>query len=125
MREQRSTSLIRDARVAFQDLNQNGRPDFGDLVVFRSIDTTPAGQVAGHGIGQVTFQGTHHHLLTVTLVLYKGQIAMQGDIAGLETGSRSTLAVIGGTGAYAGAGGYTEASQIGDGTTDLVIDLED
>jgi hypothetical protein len=109
-----------DQQIALQDFNHNG-PDFGDIVAFRSIDTDPQGKAVGHGIGQLTLLGAHDNSLTVTLVLAAGDITMQGDITGLQTGARSRIAVTGGTGRYAGARGFADTRQIGDGVTDLVI----
>ena len=111
-----------DQQVALQDFNHNG-PDFGDLVAFRSIDTDLQGKPVGHGIGQVTLLGPHDNSLTFTLVLAKGDITMQGDITGLQTGALSRIAVTGGTGRYAKARGFTDTRQLADGVTDLVIHL--
>ena len=111
-----------DQQVALQDFNHNG-PDFGDLVAFRSIDTDLQGKPVGHGIGQVTLLGAHDNSLTFTLVLANGDITMQGDITGLQTGARSRIAVTGGTGRYAKARGFTDTRQLADGVTDLVIHL--
>ena len=110
-----------DERVAFHDVNKNGRLDFGDYAVFRSVDKDPHGKVVGHGIGQIQIQGARAHLLIFTLQLAHGSLSMQGNITGLEEGARSRIAVVGGTGQYAGARGETFAHQIGEGATDLFI----
>jgi hypothetical protein len=112
-----------DQRVAFHDFNHNGRPDFGDLVNFRSIDTNHSGHRVGHGIGSVTFLGKHDHLLVVTLVRARGTISVQGDFKNLDPGARGQFAVTGGTGRFANMHGYAKAHQTGNGKTDLVVYL--
>jgi hypothetical protein len=115
--------LDADQRVAFHDFNHSGRPDFGDVVNFRSIDTNHAGHRVGHGIGSVTFLGKHDHLLVVTLIRARGTISMQGDFKSLAPGARGQFAVTGGTGRFANMQGYAKAHQTGNGKTDLVVYL--
>ena len=112
-----------DQKVAVHDVNHNGRLDFGDNAVFRTVDARPNGTKVGHGIGQIDILGPHDNLMTFTLILAAGDITMQGDIHGLESGTRSQLAVTGGTRHYANAHGVTTARQMDGGATDLVIRL--
>jgi hypothetical protein len=112
-----------DQKIVLHDLNRNGRPDFGDVLVFRSVDTNHSGHRVGHAVGELTFAGRHDHLLLVTLVRAGGTIDMQGDFAGVTKGSRGQFAVTGGTGRFALMRGYATARQTGNGRTALVVHL--
>jgi hypothetical protein len=114
------TSVVRlidtDQRVAVHDATGDRNLDFGDIVVFRTIDTWHGHRV-GHGVGQVTLLGRHDAFLVATLVLRDGQIDIQGDYPGITVGTHGPLAVTGGTGRYANGHGVAYARQIGNGRT--------
>lgn len=105
-----------DERVAIHDYTGNGKLDFGDIVTFRTIDSWK-GERVGHGVGQVSILGAHHAYITATISLHRGSLSMQGEIPGIDVGTKGSVAVTGGTGRYAGARGVAHVEQIGDGKT--------
>jgi hypothetical protein len=119
------------ARVAFVDLDRDGRTDTGDRVAVRSLVVGPAsGERVGRGLGDCVAmtrieverqRGTW--ACTHVLALADGPIILQGeDPAGAGP---YVLAVTGGTGLYRNALGEADAVDLEDlDRTELTIHLE-
>jgi len=120
---------LTDGRVAFVDLDRDGRIETGDRVTGRSLVVDPAsGERVGRGLGDCVAmtrieveQQRGTWACTHVLALAGGQIILQGeDPAGAGP---YVLAVTGGTGLFRNARGEADALDVED-RTELTIHLE-
>ena len=108
--------LEREGRARFVDHPPVGGrrrpPSLGDELVITGVDRDPAtGARAGRSSMTCTLLGASGLDCRGTLVLRDGQIAVQG-VAG--DAPPATVAVVGGTGRYAGARGTMTVTEAGD-----------
>jgi hypothetical protein len=97
-------------------LNQAGHGGPGDVLAIVFDLQTPAGAKAGKAYASCTHAAASVTLCHAAYVLKGGQIDVQ--VADPGTATQVTLAVTGGTGAYAGVTGWARAVTIGPKTAD-------
>lgn len=100
--------LERDVRTGFVDNAPRRRESPGDVFTIRGAVRDSAGRSAGKADAVFTQTGKDSALGAATFALRDGQLMIAGRVGG---GSADTLAVVGGTGAYAGATGAVRITE--------------
>ena len=105
-----------ESKNSFVDQNHNSRPDVGDVVLTGSELYSWAGSKRGAHVGSLrvicTSQTTAAAHCQATLMLPAGTLQLAGYLDFAKSGPQ-TIAVVGGTGTYAGARGTLSAMGIG------------
>jgi hypothetical protein len=100
--------LERDVRAGFVDNPPRRRETAGDVFTVRGTVRDSAGRAAGKAEAAFTQTGKRSALGGATFALRDGQLMIAGRVGG---GGTDTLAVVGGTGAYAGATGTVRITE--------------
>lgn len=100
--------LERDVRTGFVDNPPRRRESAGDVFTIRGPVRDASGRRAGRAEAAFTQTGRRSALGAATFVLAGGRLMISGIVDG---GGTDTLAVVGGTGAYAGAAGTVRITE--------------
>lgn len=98
----------RDTSTGFVDNPPRRRESAGDVFTIRGPVRDAAGDRAGSAQAVFTQTGRRSALGSATFALRDGQLMIAGVVDG---GAADTLAVVGGTGAYAGATGTVRVTE--------------
>jgi hypothetical protein len=100
--------LERDVNAGFVDNPPRRRETAGDVFTIRGPVRDASGRRAGRAEAVFTQTARRSSFGSATFVLSGGQLVISGIVDG---GSSDTLAVVGGTGAYAGATGSVRVTE--------------